>query len=79
MFHCPFQVYKMGAKKTPEFNKTKAFDGLVLAVTPPINPMPSESMRALLNGQDYLQKIHDEAFALGFEKGCEASKKVEEL
>jgi hypothetical protein len=69
----------MGAKKTPEFSKIIALDELIIAVTPPINAKASENIRALLNGQEYLQKVHDEAFALGFEKGCEASKKVAEL
>lgn len=79
MFHLVSLVCKMGTIKPPEFNKVIAFDELVIAITPPINAKASESIKVLLNGQDYLQKIHDEAFVLGFEKGCEATKKVDEL
>jgi hypothetical protein len=61
------------------FNKEIAFDELLETMALPPNPKPSESIKSFKNGQDYLQKIHDEAFALGFEKGCDATKKVDEL
>jgi hypothetical protein len=61
------------------FNKEFAFDELLTAMVVPPNPKPSESIKSLQNGQDYLQKIHDDAFKAGFEKGCDATKKVNEL
>ncbi len=69
----------MAHKNQPEFNKLIAFDELITSMATPNNPKASESIQSLLNGQNYLQKIHDEAFALGFEKGCVATKKVDEL
>jgi ribonucleotide reductase beta subunit family protein with ferritin-like domain len=69
----------MANKKTPEFNKVTALDELVKTMTPPPTAMMSDHLKCILNSQEYLQKIHDEAFAFGFEKGCEATKKVEEL
>ncbi|PXY44495.1 hypothetical protein [Flavobacterium hydrophilum] len=59
------------------FNKIIAFDKLTEIITP-ANPVPSECMRALMAGQDYLQKLHDEAFKAGFEKGCDAAQTVKD-
>jgi hypothetical protein len=67
------------ANKTAQFNKITALDEFISLMHLPPNPKASESIQSLLNAQDYLQKIHDEAFALGFEKGCDATKKVDEL
>jgi hypothetical protein len=61
------------------FNKEIAFDELLATMALPPNPKPSESIKSLQNGQYYLQKIHDDAFKAGFEKGCDATKKVNEL
>lgn len=69
----------MADKKQTEFNKLVAFDELISSMQTSPTPKASESIQSLLNGQNYLQKIHDEAFAQGFEKGCDATKKVEEL
>lgn len=61
------------------FNKVVAFDELMKTIkTDPDGPF-SEAIKKLLDGQDYLQKIHDKAFAAGFEKGCDATSKVNEL
>ncbi len=56
-----------------------AFDELIQAMTVPQNAKPSDSIRSIITGQNYLQKIHDEAFEKGFEKGCEATDKVDKL
>jgi hypothetical protein len=69
----------MANKKQLEFNKLMAFDELILSMQTPPNPKASESIQSMLNGQNYLQKIHDEAFEKGFEKGCEATKTIDEL
>ncbi|MDA6072060.1 hypothetical protein NJT12_20755 [Flavobacterium sp. AC] len=61
------------------FNKIKAFDELMNAIKVPKNSPLSSAIEKLLEGQDYLQKIHDDAYRAGFEKGCEATKKVDEL
>jgi hypothetical protein len=66
-------------KNQPEFSKVKAFDEMMLSMQTAPNPLPSESMQSLINGQNYLQKIYDDAFAQGFEKGLEATKKVDDL
>lgn len=67
------------ANKNQEFNKIMAFDELIQAVTVPQNPKPSDSIQSIINGQNFIQKIHDEAFEKGFEKGCEATEKVDKL
>jgi hypothetical protein len=67
------------AKQKPQFNKITAFDEFISLMHLPPNPKASESIQSLLNAQDYLQKIHDDAFGLGFEKGCEATKIVDKL
>lgn len=69
----------MAKKHSLPFNKILAFDELLLSMKVPENPKASESIQSLLNGQNYLQKIHDEAFGQGFEKGLEATKKVDDL
>ena len=66
------------AKKT-EFNKITAFDELMKIVQVPPNAPVSEGMKALQNAQDYLQKDHDDAFVQGFEEGCDATKKIDEI
>ncbi|AMA48965.1 hypothetical protein [Flavobacterium covae] len=66
------------AKQT-EFNKVLAFDELMKIVQVPQNATISEGIRALQNGQDYIQKIHDSAFEQGFEHGCDATKKIDEI
>lgn len=61
------------------FNKILAFDELMDAIKVPENKPLSYAMTAMKNGQDYLQSLHDEAFKAGFESGCDAAKKVNEL
>jgi len=69
----------MGNKNQVEFNKLKVFDDFIVAMTLPPNAKPSESIQSIINGQNFLQKIHDEAFSEGFEKGLEATDKVDKL
>jgi len=61
------------------FNKIKAFDELMKTIKVAENSSVSSAIEKLLEGQDYLQKIHDDAYKAGFDKGCDATKKVEEL
>jgi hypothetical protein len=61
------------------FNKILAFDELMNTIKVSENSPLSEAIKKLQHGQDYLQKIHDNAFVAGFEKGCDATKKVDEL
>lgn len=61
------------------FNKIAAFDELMITIKVPENSPVSECMAKLIKGQDYLQQIHDEAFKAGFEKGCDATNKVNEI
>jgi hypothetical protein len=63
----------------PEFNKVTALDELIKALTPPPNAQISDHLKCIVDSQNYFQKIHDEAFKSGFEKGCDATKKVDEL
>jgi hypothetical protein len=62
-----------------KFNKISAFDHLMEVIKVPENSPLSECMKKLCEGQDYLQKIHDVAFKAGFETGCDATKKVDEI
>jgi len=62
-----------------DFNKVIALDELSKAMALPAKAKPSECIQSMLNAQDYLQALHDKAFEQGFEKGCEATKKVDEL
>jgi hypothetical protein len=61
------------------FNKVLAFDELMQTIKTNTDGPLSEAIKKLIDGQDYLQTIHDEAFAAGFEKGCDATNKVNEL
>jgi hypothetical protein len=65
--------------KQIEFNKVIAFDEIMKLLQLPPNTSVSETMKALQVAQNFLQKIHDDAFALGFETGCEANKKIDEI
>lgn len=65
--------------KKAEFNKITAFDELIKIVQVPPNAPVSEGVKALQNAQDYLQKIYNDAFAQGFEEGCDATKKIDEI
>ncbi|MDA6068022.1 hypothetical protein NJT12_00195 [Flavobacterium sp. AC] len=61
------------------FNKIKAFDELMNTIKVPENSPLSSTIKKLIEGQEYLQKIHDDAYRAGFDKGCDATKKVDEL
>lgn len=65
--------------KKKEFNRIEAFDELSCIITVPMGATPSVVMSHLQKGQDYLQQIYDQGLKDGFEKGCDASKKVDEL
>lgn len=56
------------------FNKVTAFDELSELIQIKVFT-PSESMKAMQRAQDFLKKIHDDAFAEGFEKGLDAALK----
>jgi hypothetical protein len=61
------------------FNKIKAFDELMGTIKVPENSSVSSAIEKLLEGLDYLQKIHDDAYKAGFDQGCDATKKVDEI
>lgn len=61
------------------FNKVIALDELSKVMALPEKAKPSECIQSMLNAQNYLQELYDKAFEQGFEKGCEAAKKVNEL
>lgn len=62
-----------------KFKKTQAFDEFMEIIKGSEDSPLSENIQRLINGQEYLQKLHDDAFKAGFESGCDASKKVNEL
>lgn len=68
----------MGTKKQAEFNKVIALDEFILQMTPQ-NAKMSQTLKVIIDSQNYLQKIHDDAFALGFEKGIDAAQEVSKL
>lgn len=55
-----------------EFNKVKALDELSKILSIPPNSTISETICSLVRAQDYLKKIHDSAFLIGFEKGIDS-------
>jgi hypothetical protein len=67
------------SKQKPQFNKVAALDEFMQAMQLPPNPLMSDNLRVIIDSQNYLQKIHDDALELGFEKGCEATKTVDNL
>lgn len=62
-----------------QFNKEKALDELAAFMALPPNATISETLKTMLRAQNFLQKLHNDAFEAGFEKGCEATRKVDEL
>lgn len=66
--------------KTPDFNKVVAFDelGKLMASTPK-EPTFSDSVKMISSCQEFLQKLYDDAFQKGFEAGCDASEKTNNL
>lgn len=62
-----------------DFNKETAFDELGQLLENAPKDTMSGALKMIQSGQDYLQKIYDQAFEAGFEKGCDAAKKVEDL
>ncbi len=69
----------MANTKTPEFNKVSTLDEFIKQMQLPPNATMSQNLKVIVDSQNYLQKIHDDAFELGFEKGCDATKKIEQL
>ncbi|MCB6097206.1 hypothetical protein [Flavobacterium psychrophilum] len=57
-----------------EFNKEKALDELMQILNIGTKPTFSEIMKAMLAAQNYLVKIHIDAYQKGLEKGI---KKIE--
>ncbi|WP_395060049.1 hypothetical protein [Flavobacterium sp.] len=69
----------MATKSQSEFNKVTTLDDFIKQMQPPQNATMSQHLKVIVDSQNYLQKIYDDAFALGFEKGCEAAKVVDKL
>lgn len=65
--------------KQIEFNKENALDKLGEIMKPTDNNTISDSIKSLINAQNFLQEIHDNAFNKGFEKGCDATNKINEI
>lgn len=70
----------MGANKhQSDFDKSCALDETIRIMSvPPGSPL-SQTLKALADCANYLQKIHDDAFRLGFEAACDAEKKIDEI
>lgn len=61
------------------FSKEKALDDINEIMANAAGGKMSIMMKCMADVQDYLQKLHDNAFEAGFEKGCDATKKIEAL
>lgn len=57
-----------------QFNKIDAFDELTALLNTGANPKMSDTISAMMKAQDYMQKVHDEAFQEGFEAGLDAQE-----
>lgn len=66
-------------KNLNEFNKVTALDEFILQMQLPSNATMSQNLKVIVDSQNYLQKIHDDAFKLGFDVGCDSAKKIENL
>lgn len=66
------------AKKI-EFNKETAINELGEILQGLNNCTISETIKILENAQNFLQEIHDNAFNEGFEKGIDATKKLDQI
>ena len=66
----------MGTSKKKEFNKVVALDELILLLNSESDKTLSGMFNRILISQNYLQTIHDKAFAKGFESGCDAQQEV---
>lgn len=61
------------------FDKKKALDEIVKKMQSKSNPTISECVDIYVSVQNYLIEIHECGFKQGFEKGIEATTKVNEL
>lgn len=61
------------------FNKEEALNEIMNIFNLGANPKFSEQMKATQKAQDYLQSLYEASFREGFDKGMEATKKVNEL
>jgi hypothetical protein len=66
-------------KQQPDFNKSCALDETIRIMQVPPGAPISQTLKALADCANYLQKIHDDAFRLGFEAACDAKKKIDEI
>jgi hypothetical protein len=65
--------------QNPDFNKYNALDEVGRIMQVPQGAKLAETLKALDDCANYLQKIHDDAFRLGFEAACDAKKKIDEI
>lgn len=61
------------------FNKKEALDEILKKMQSKSNPTFSETIDIYVSVQNYLTEIHECGFKQGFEKGIEATTKVNEL
>lgn len=61
------------------FDKKEAISEILEIFKLPDNPKFSDQMRAIEKAQDYLQKLYEQVYREGFEKGMEATNKVNKL
>lgn len=59
------------------FNPAEALEQLSKTAQTSKNPTFTEQINSMNNSIAFIKKIHDDAFAQGFEEGIEASKKVD--
>lgn len=65
--------------KKSAFNKEQALDDLMKILDNPLGTPISKIMKSLEQAQDFIQTNHDNALREGFEAGCNASSKTNEL
>lgn len=61
------------------FDKEEALNEILQIFKLGDNPKFSDQMKAMEKAQNYLKVIYETAFREGFEKGIEATKKVDKL
>lgn len=62
-----------------EFNKEKTLDEFAKLFMLPPEPIFSDQFNMIVRTRNFLEKIHNDAFEQGFEKGLEANKTIDNL
>lgn len=69
----------MATKQQPDFNKSCALDEIIRIMQVPPGAPLSQTLKAFADSANYLQKIHDDAFRLGFEAANDAQKSIDKI